>query len=221
MELSAYELKRSMTVSAAMPFDTLQDALSLAQECDQYLGIAVLPTFIKTLRASMNAELPCRLVGLVGYPSGAVTCSTKVTEIRQLIYQGCNAFNIVANTALMLSEDWDEVECDLYSTIKTVKGLPITVTLESSYLSAPQLEKVAGILRELEVEAVSTSSGWLPILPNLATIAILQAQLGENVAIEVAGIQNYEQLAVAQAAGARRFMVRKQHAEAIFALIES
>lgn len=219
MDISVFELKRSMVVSVAMPYDSLEDALSLAQNCDQYLGIAVLPTFVKSLRAALPEELPCRLVGLIGYPSGAVTCSTKVTEIRQLIYQGCNAFNIVANTALMLSDEWDEVECDLYSTIKAVKNMPVTITLETAYLDTQRLGQVARILRDLDVEAVATSSGWLPVLPDLATISILQSQLGEKVAIEVANIQNYDQLAAAQSAGARRFMVRKQHAEAIFALM--
>lgn len=221
MDLSLYELKRRLIVSAAMPFDTLQDALGLAQECDQYLGIAVLPTFIKPLRNAMPEQLPCRLIGLIGYPGGAVTCNTKVTEIRQLVYQGCNAFNIVANTALILSEDWDEVECDLYSTIKAVKGLPVTITLESAYMTAVHLEKVSHMLREMDIEAVATSSGWLPMVPDLATIAILQAQLGDQMVIEVAGIHNYDQLVAAQEAGARRFTVRKQHAEAIFAIIES
>lgn len=219
MDLSIYDLKRSMIVSAAMPYDSFQDASALYQNCDQYLGMAVLPTFIKSLREEDSVVQPCRLIGLIGYPSGGVTCSTKVSELRQLNYQGCNAFHIVSNTSLILSEEWDEVECDLYSTVKAAKGLPVTVVLEAAYLNQNHMEKVCQIIKDLEVEAVAASSGWLPKVPSPAKMKLLKSLLGGEIILEAAGIQNYQQLTDAADAGAQRFMIRQAHAEAIFALM--
>ncbi len=219
MNLSSNELKRSMIISATMPYDTFDDASALFQNCDQFLGMAVLPTFIKSLCEINSPANSCRLIGLIGYPSGGVTCSTKVSELRQLNYQGCNAFHIVSNTSLILSEEWDEVECDLYSTVNAAKGLPVTVVLEAAYLTRKNMEKVIQIIKDLEVEAISASSGWLPKVPSVDELKILKSLIGDEIVLEVAGVQNYQQLVDVSEAGASRFMVRQVHAEAFFSLM--
>lgn len=213
-------LKKRLVVSAALPYDDFAEIEDLLQNSSEYHGIAILPTFIKRVRPLMPREIGGNLVGLIGYPSGCVTCTAKVTEIRQLVYQGCDSFNIVSNTALVLSNDWDEVECDLFSTIKSSGGRPVTVTIEAAYLDEEQIKHLVDISLEAGAEAISTTSGWLPKIPESKLITLIKSLAGEDVQVEAAGILSYDQFKLADEAGADRFFIRRQTAEAILAQLE-
>ena len=220
MNWTPQNLKKRLVVSAALPYDDITEIEDLLQNSSDYQGIAVLPTFIKHIRPLIPREKGANLVGLIGYPSGCVTCSTKVTEIRQLVYQGCDSFNVVSNTALVLSGDWDEVECDLYSVIKSAGGHPVTVTIEAAYLEEDQIRKLVDISLEAGAEAISTTSGWLPKIPESKLITLIKSLVGDGVSVEAAGILSYDQFKLAVDAGADRFFIRRQTAEAILAQLE-
>lgn len=220
MNLTPQNLKKRLIVSAALPYDDITEIDDLLQYSSDYHGIAVLPTFIKRVRSLMPRENGGNLVGLVGYPSGCVTCSSKVSEIRQLVYQGCDSFNVVSNTALVLSHDWDEVECDLISVLKSAGGHPVTVTIEAAYLDEEQIKRLVDICVEAGAEAISTTSGWLPKIPESNHIALIKSLVGEDVKVEAAGILSYDHFKLAVDAGADRFFIRRQTAEAILAQLE-
>ncbi len=214
------DLKQRLIVSAALPYDDKNEIDVLLQDCTDYQGIAVLPTFVKGIRSKIPVGGSCRLVGLVGYPSGGVTCNTKVTEIRQLVYQGCDAFNVVTNTASVLSADWDEVECDLISVVKSAAARPVTITIEAAYLNEDQIKELVRIGVECGVEAISTTSGWLPKIPASKQISLIKSLVGNSTLVEAAGIVSFDQFKLAAAAGADRFFIRREHAAAILAQLE-
>jgi deoxyribose-phosphate aldolase len=213
-------LRSRLVVSAALPYDDITEIEDLLQNSSDYHGIAVLPTFVKRVRSLMPRDKGSNLVGLIGYPSGCVTCSTKVTEIRQLVYQGCDSFNVVANTALALSADWEEVDCDLVSVIKSAGGRPVTVTIEAAYLDDEQIKKLVEVSLEAGATAISTTSGWLPKIPESKAIALIKSLVGDTVRVEAAGILNYDHFKLAVDAGADGFFIRRQTAEAILAQME-
>ena len=214
------DLKQRLIVSAALPYDDQNEIDLLLQNCTDYQGIAVLPVFVKDVRAKLPVSGDCHLVGLVSYPSGGSTCNTKVTEIRQLVYQGCDSFNVVANTALILSGDWEEVECDLISVVKSTGGKPVTKTIEVAYLNEEQIRRIVEICRECGVEAISTTTGWLPKLPDSQKISLIKSIAGDSLKVEAAGILSYDQFKLAADAGADRFFIRREHAAAILAQLE-
>jgi deoxyribose-phosphate aldolase len=214
------ELKQRLIVSAALPYDDQNEIDILLHDCSDYLGIAVLPVFVKGIRVQLPVSGDCRLVGLVSYPSGGTTCNTKVTEIRQMVYQGCDSFNVVANTALILSEDWDEVECDLISVVKSAHGKPVTKTIEAAYLNEGQIRRMVEICKECGVEAISTTTGWLPKLPDSKKISFIKSLTGDSILVEAAGILSFDQFKLAAEAGADRYFIRREHAAAILSQLE-
>ena len=218
--LTPRDLKWRMIVSAALPIDDNNEIEAPQESCSGYRGIAVLPTFVKDVRANLPSESDCNLVGLVAYPFGGVSCNTKVTEIRQLVYQGCDAFNIIANTALMLNGDWEEVECDLISVVKSASGRPVTKTIEAAYLNEEQIRRMVEICLDCGVEAISTTTGCLPNVPDIQKISLIKSIVGDSLLIEAGGILSYDQFMLAADAGADRFNIRRQTAEAILAQVE-
>jgi len=75
--------------------------------------LAVLPSYLKQARAMLPKDHECKLIGLVGYPTGGVTTKTKVNEVRDLSFEGADAFHVVLNTGFVLSGNWEDVECEL------------------------------------------------------------------------------------------------------------
>jgi deoxyribose-phosphate aldolase len=120
---------------------------------------------------------------------------------------------------MLLSGEWEEVECDLRSTILSAGSRPVGVIIEAAYLNDPQLQRVCALALETGVESICAASGWLPILPNVACLQRMQALLAGNAQLETAGISSYDQFVTAYQAGVERFMLRYQHAEAILAQI--
>ncbi len=219
MKWTPEEFKANTVLSAVLPYDDQQNMKDLFKNCSGYEGIAVLPSFIKFFKENDPQELPCHIIGLSGYPTGGATTKTKISEIRDLYYLNVDRFEITVNTGFILSGLWEEVECDLSSATRACGGRPLVVSLELAYMQQSHIQKLCEICENLEVEAVSSTTGWLPQLPNIDQMRFLRQSLNPKIKMQAAGILSYEQFSDAVQAGAERFMIRRQHAEAILAQI--
>lgn len=219
MQWSRDDLMKRIIISAMMPFDDLNSVRALYQDCTKYAGVAALPSFVRQIREDLPKADGCKLIGLAGYPTGGVTSKTKATEIRELYYFGADAFDVVINTAFILSDRWEDAECDLLSALDAAGGRPVIVTLESAYLNEDQIKRIVQVCLDNQVFAIGTATGWLPKLPAGEQIELIKSLVGDQVHIQAAGLMNFDQLKIALDAGADRFMVRRQHAEAILAQV--
>lgn len=207
--------KEHTIISALLPYDNQQTVKDLLGYCKGYEGVAVLPAYIKLIREGLPSDEKCKLIGVSGFPTGGVTSKTKITEIRELYYHGADRFDVTINTGFVLSGLWEEVECDLYSAARAATGKPIVVSLEIAYLQQEHIRQICKICEGIGVEAVSTTSGWLPRLPKYDEQKFLRETLDPSIKMQAAGIMSFDQFLDAVNAGADRFMIRYQHAEAI------
>lgn len=207
--------KERTIISALLPYDDQQTIENLFITCKGYEGVAILPAYIKLLSNRLTADRNCKLIGVSGFPTGGVTSKTKITEIRELYYLAVDRFDVMINTGFILSEQWEEVECDLYSAVRAATGKPVVVSLEIAYLQQEHIRQICEICKNVGVEAVNTTSGWLPRLPKLDEQKFLRDTLDPSIKMQAAGIMSFDQFSSAVKAGAERFMIRYQHAEAI------
>ena len=207
--------KERTVISALLPYDDQQTVEEMLGYCDGYEGVAVLPSYIKLLKDGLPSEGDCKLIGVSGFPAGGITSKIKITEMRELYYQGVDRFDVMVNTGFVLSEQWEEVECDLYSAVRAATGKPVVLTLEIAYLQQDHIRWICKICEENGVEAVNTTSGWLPRLPKLDELRFLRDTLDPAIKMRAAGITSFDQFSDSVNAGADRFMIRYQHADAI------
>ncbi len=207
--------KARSVISALLPYDDQKTVDNLLAVCEGYEGAAVLPAYLKLFKEQLPADSACKLVGMSGFPTGGVTSKTKITEMRELYYLGVDRFDVTMNTGFILSGDWDEVECDLYSAVRAATGKPVVVSLEIAYLQPAHIRQVCAICKDLEIEAVNTTSGWLPRLPKYTEMSFLRETLDPSIKMQAAGIMSFDQFSDSVKAGADRFMIRYQHADAI------
>lgn len=156
-----------------------------------------------------------KLIGLVGYPSGGVSTKTKVNEVRDMYYEGADAFHVVVNTSFVLSCNWDDVECELLSVVHSAVDRPVSLILEAAYLSDPQIMRMINICTETGIKSIGTSTGWLPKNPDLEQIKRISEMVYHRIIIMAAGAVSLDQVNEYLEAGADQIIIRQQHAEAI------
>ena len=217
MEYTPHALSQRMILTAAMPFDDLKAIEKLMADYPSGYGLAVLPSYLKLARAMLPKLHDSKLIGLVGYPTGGVTTKTKVNEVRDLYFEGADAFHVVVNTSYVLSGNWDDVECELLSVVHAAVDRPVSLILEAAYLSDPQIMRLINICVETGIKSIGTSSGWLPKNPDLEQIKRISEMVYKRMLIMAAGAVSLDQVDEYLEAGADQIIIRQQHAEAILA----
>ena len=218
-EYSPQTLSQRMILTAAMPFDDLQAIEKLMTDYPDSLGLAVLPSYLKSARMMLPKVKESKLIGLVGYPTGGVTTKTKVNEIRDMYYEEADAFHVVVNTSFVLSGNWEDVECELLSVVQAAADRPVSLILEAAYLSDPQIMRLNNICVEVGIKSIGTSTGWLPKNPDREQIKRISEMVYQRMTIMAAGAVSLDQVNEYLEAGADQIIIRQQHAEAILAQV--
>lgn len=208
-------LSQRMILTASMPFDDGKAIESLIKQSISFKGFAVLPSLLSFARKLLKTSRNEKLVGLVGYPSGGSSTKTKVNEIRDLVYEKADEFHLVANTGFILSGRWEDVECELISAIHSANGLPVSLIMESAYLSDHQIMRLVNLSVDVGVRSIGTSTGWLPMNPDPDQIRKIQDIVYDRLPLMVAGVVNLDQAVELVEAGIDSLIIRAQHAEAI------
>jgi deoxyribose-phosphate aldolase len=217
MEYSPQALSQRMILTAAMPFDDVRAIEKLMRDYTSGFGLAVLPSYLKPAKAMLAKDHESKLIGLVGYPTGGVTTKTKVNEVRDLYFEGADAFHVVVNTSFVLSGNWEDLECELLSVVHAAGDRPVSLILEAAYLSDPQIMRLINICTETGIKSIGTSTGWLPKNPDLEQIKRISEMVYHRMKIMAAGAVSLDQVNEYLEAGADQIIIRQQHAEAILA----
>lgn len=217
MEFTLKTLTQRMILTACMPYDDLNAIEKLLSDYQTSFGWVVLPAFLKTARGLVPKGHTSKLIGLVGFPSGGVSTKTKVNEVRDMFYEGADAFHVVVNTGFVLSGNWDDVQCEILSAVKAAGERPVSLILESAYLSDPQIMRLINHCVEIGIESIGTSTGWLPMNPDTDQIKRISEMVYGRMRIMAAGAVSLDQVNDFLEAGVDQIIIRQQHAEAILA----
>ena len=142
---------------------------------------------------------------VVGFPLGANTPHTKIEEAREAVNNGAAEIDAVINVGALKSGYADFVEQEIAALVRAVKGVPLKVILETSYLTAE--EKVA--VCEMSVRAgaafVKTSTGFGLGGATVEDVQLMRKVVGDAIGVKAAGgIRTYGQAVAMIEAGATR-----------------
>jgi deoxyribose-phosphate aldolase len=219
MEYTPQSISQRMILTASMPFDDVDAIEKLITNYQTSFGWSVLPAYIKTARGIIPKGQTGKLIGLVGYPSGGVSTRTKVNEVRDMVYEGADAFHLVVNTGFVLSGNWDDIQCEILAVVKSAGERPVSLILESAYLSDPQIMRLINNCVEVGIQSIGTSTGWLPMNPDVEQIKRISEMVYGRMQIMAAGVVNFDQVNEFLVAGVDQVIIRQQHAEAILAQV--
>lgn len=98
------------------------------------VSVFVKPHYIETARKALK-ETHIKVISVVGFPHGGVTTATKMYETQDLIQRGADELAMVVNLGAVRDGDDLAVRNDIAGVIKTARGKPITVILETPLLT--------------------------------------------------------------------------------------
>ena len=183
--------------------------LDITELCDEAVAFGFASVSINPVWTSYCAK---RLSGTsvvvdptVGFPLGANTAKIKIEEAQEAVRSGAQDLDMVINVGALKSRFPDYVEKEIASVVRAVRGVPVKVILETSYLTTE--EKIAVCQMSLRAGAafVKTSTGFGEGGATVQDVALMHEVVGGRMGIKAAGgVRTYGDAIALIEAGATR-----------------
>lgn len=139
----------------------------------------------------------------IGFPLGASTAHIKMEEAKDAVRNGANEIDMVINIGALKSGYGSFVEREIAAVARAIKGIPVKVILENSYLT--QDEKIAVCQMAVRAGAayVKTSTGFGGGGATVEDVRLMRRVVGDRLGIKAAGgVRTYDDLLAMIEAGA-------------------
>jgi len=141
----------------------------------------------------------------VGFPLGATTAHMKVEEARMAMKHGGTEIDMVINIGALKSGYNDYVEKEIAAVVNAVRGIPVKVILETSFLNEDEKRAVCRMAVRANAAYVKTSTGYGNGGATVDDIRLMKQEVDDHCGIKAAGgIRKYGDVLKFVEAGATR-----------------
>jgi deoxyribose-phosphate aldolase len=182
------QLARIIDHTQLRAYATEVDLRELCEEAIRhgFATVAVNPGWV-SFCAKKLAGTPVGVTACVAFPLGASTAAMKVEEARDAMRNGATEIDMVINVGALKSGYPKYVEREIAAVAKAVRGIPLKVILETSFLT--ESEKIA--VCEMSVRAgaafVKTATGYGDGGATVEDVSLMKRTVGDQVGIKAAG----------------------------------
>lgn len=164
----------------------VEDGLQIAARYD-VAAVCCRPSDIP-LAARLLAGTDVRVGSTVGFPHGANTTATKVTEALQAMDSGAVELDMVLNIGQLLSGNIEYVQSDIAAVVEAARGRALVkVILENAYLTEDQTVSASRTVAIAGGDFVKTSTGFAPSGAKVSDLILMRASVPANVQLKAAG----------------------------------
>lgn len=197
MALTADGLAKRIDHTLIRPTATKDEIKKLCEEAKQYdfravsINLSYLPLVYDLLKNS-NVKIGTT----IGFPFGATSTKTKVSESKEAIRLGANELDAVINIGYLKSGDLDYIRKELISLVEMVKSfgdIIIKVIIETGYLSDDEKTNACIIAKEAKVDFIKTSTGIGTSGATVEDVKLIRKVVGNIIGVKASGgIDTYE-----------------------------
>ncbi len=214
------EINRYIDYTLLKPEANLDSLLLLCREAieNNYHSVCVCPWMVKTASQRLKGT-ETNVCSVVGFPLGYNLTETKVSETIQLIKNGAEEIDMVANLSAFHSREFALVKADIKAAYEVCSGngFPLKVILETGTLNFEQIRQLCVICAEVGVDFVKTSTGFATIHAELDKVKFMHEILPHRMGIKASGgIRTYEDALKFLSAGAKRIGTSSQIKNVVF-----
>jgi len=210
MDLTPAQLARMMDLSAVRTDIDLDEIRCLAETSKQYGCICAfaMPCYVPELVRLLDDAPEVGVGGVVGFPSGAHSTASKVSEAREQLDQGVVELDMVLNVGMLQSGCDDWVETDIRAVVDAVRPTPVKVIIEAHYLTADQIVRASRLAVRAGAAFVKTGTGWAPTGATLENVRLIKSAIGDAAQVKAAGgVRDFQTVVEMIRAGVTRFGV--------------
>ncbi len=183
--------------------------LDITELCDEAAAFGFAAVSVNPIWTAYCAK---RLAGTavvvdptIGFPLGANTARIKIEEAKEAVRQGAQELDMVINIGALKSGFHDYVEKEIASIVRAVRGIPVKVILETSYLTADEKVDVCRMSQRSGAAFVKTSTGFGDGGATIQDVALMYEVVGKQMGIKAAGgVRTYGDTVALIEAGATR-----------------
>lgn len=152
-----------------------------------FFGVCVPPFWVKRARREIG-KARISLVTVAGFPLGYNMTETKLDEIMRAIDNGADEIDVVWNlSSFKTGVPWTKIEIARCSTLAHRHQKLLKVIIETSYLSAPEIERACKICADAGADFVKTSTGFASGGATIEHVSLMKKVLPEQVGIKASG----------------------------------
>jgi deoxyribose-phosphate aldolase len=153
-----------------------------------FAAVCIPPYFVRKCKLWLN-DSPVKVATVVGFPLGYAHTPAKVEEARRAIDEGADEVDMVINIIALKAGDWNYLKNELTSvaTIVQLRGGKLKVILETGLLSETEIIKACGLCKEMSVDFVKTSTGFVQPGATVEAVKLLRANLPKSIKIKASG----------------------------------
>ncbi|MBQ9980870.1 MAG: deoxyribose-phosphate aldolase [Oscillospiraceae bacterium] len=158
--------------------------------CDEAIkggaaSVCIPPCFVK--RASDYMGNAMKVCTVIGFPNGYNTTEMKCAEARQAIADGAEELDFVINIGMVKNKDWEAVDGELSALRSSCEGKVMKVIIETCALTDDEKIVLCGAVSKCGAEYIKTSTGFSTGGATAADVALLRANVAENVKVKASG----------------------------------
>lgn len=202
------QIARTIDHTALKADTTSAQVEHLCKEAMDYhfASVCVLPWYVHDATTFLDGS-DVAVCTVVGFPLGSTYGMVKAHEAKECIARGATEIDMVLNIAALKNGDFNEVLWDIEEVVETAhsRDAIVKVIIETCLLTTDEKKKACELVTTSLADFIKTSTGFSTSGATVEDIALLKANVGENVRIKASGgirtLQNAQEML---AAGAHR-----------------
>lgn len=146
-------------------------ATAIQHDC---VAVFVKPHYVEVARKALK-DARIAVVSVIGFPHGGVTTATKMYETQDLCQRGADELAMTINLGALRDGDDLAVRNDIAGVVKTARGRPITVILETPLLTNDEKVRACKLAETAQASFIMTASDFAPRPSSVADVQLLRA----------------------------------------------
>jgi deoxyribose-phosphate aldolase len=172
----------------------------------EFASACVNPFWVPFVKQILRGS-PVRVCTVVGFPLGATSTASKVSETLTALREGAEEIDMVINLGALRGGEFDVVREDIAAVTAPVhdqSGI-VKVIIETALLDDEQKIAACKLAVEAGADFVKTSTGFSKSGATAADVALMRQTVGSHVGVKASGgVRTFEDFCAMVAAGATR-----------------
>lgn len=142
---------------------TKENIIALCEEAKQYkfFSVCINSCYVALAKEQLKGS-DVKVCSVIGFPLGAMSTEAKVAETKAAIKDGADEIDMVINTGLLKSKDFDAVWKDIEAVKTCMPDNTLKVILETCYLDELEIIKASELAIQSGADFIKTSTGFGP-----------------------------------------------------------
>ena len=185
MELSEILSRCDHTLLAVTA--TSGEIRALCDEAIEYgcASVCIPACHVRGAKAYVGEQM--KICTVIGFPNGYSTTEAKAMEAADAVKNGADEIDMVANLCMAKDGHWDGVLEDIKAVRRATEGRVLKVIIECCLLTEEEKLRMCECVTASGADYIKTSTGFSTGGATREDVALLRANVGENVRVKAAG----------------------------------